>query len=160
MRRKDPVNPAIYWLSFALQQVMVPAGIVLLARAIGQLIPIIENRFYGLNDPLKVVTYVLPDFLGFGLGLAVSRLPAAIREPARHIWIIPVVLFLALYSYSFVTDVRYLMAMLPIENGNVSDQFAILLFTFPCASCCLYSIAIRAGDREIQIDRAAARDYE
>jgi hypothetical protein len=157
MRQREYVNPAIYWLSFAVQQVMVPVAIWAIATIVGMLVPIIENRFYGWNDVLKGVTYVLPAFIGFGLGLGATFLPSAIKEPARHIWVLPLILFLVLYGYSFVTDIRYLMAMMPLDTSSMSDEYSIILLMFPCGACCLYSIGVRAGDREVKIDHAAVR---
>jgi hypothetical protein len=155
MRRKDPVNPLIYIVSFALQQILIPSVIFLFAQAIGLIVPLIEQHFYGLNDVLKIFGYVLPDFVGFALGLAGSRLPASVREPARHIWILPLVLFLIAYAASFIVDVHHILALLPFERTSVADQYAIILLCFPCGACALYSIAIRAGDREVKVDHAA-----
>jgi hypothetical protein len=157
MRQKEYVNPAIYWLSFAIQQVMVPVVIWAITTMIQLLVPIIENRFYGWNDVLKGASFVLPAFVGFGLGFGATYLPWAIKEPARHIWVLPLLIFLGLYGYSFVTDIRYLMAMLPIDTSSMSDEYSIVLLMFPCAACCLYSIAVRAGDRAVKIDHAAVR---
>jgi hypothetical protein len=155
MRRKDPVSPAIYFVSFTLQQVLVPAAIFLLADAIGQLAPLLQQRYYWLYDPLKILAFVLCDFVGFGLGYGASKLPAPFREPARHIWILPLAAFLIFYTSSFFTDVHNVLAMLPLNKSVSSDQFAVILLAFPCAACCLYSIAIRAGDREVEIDHTA-----
>jgi uncharacterized protein involved in cysteine biosynthesis len=145
----------LYVLSFSLQQVIVPAVILLLAQTIALLGPIIQQHFYGLNDVVKVLTYVVPDFVGFLLGYMGSKLPATFREPARHIWILPVVLFVIAYAASFIVDVHHILALLPIERASVADQYAIILLCFPCGACALYSIAIRAGDREVKVDHAA-----
>jgi hypothetical protein len=157
MRHKEHVNPAIYWLSFVLQQALVPVLIWAIATVVELVVPVIENRFYGWNDVLKGATYVLPSFIGFLLGLGISQMPSVVKEPARHIWVLPLFIFLGLYAYSFVTDIRYLMVFMPIDTSAMSDEYAIVLLMFPCAACCLYSIAVRAGDREVKVDHAAVR---
>lgn len=157
MRCKDRVNTEVYLLSFALQQILVPATILVAASVVGQWTGLLTDRFYYMFYPAKIARYILPDAVGFVFGLAVSHLPAFIREPARHIWILPAALFAMLYSYSFFHDVHYLISLIPADPSLSGDPLAILLLIYPCAACTLYSVGVRSGDRQVEIDHAAVR---
>lgn len=100
-----------------------------------------------LDYPVKVLQIVLPDFVGFYSGYLTRNSPAAIREPARWIWIVPAGVCLTAMVASIFTNLDSLFFSLFGVRGSDYRGEGVIGLVFPAVGFWLYSTGVRIGDK-------------
>jgi hypothetical protein len=140
--------PLVVWaLSFAVQLAAVPMALEVGSRYLRSALREAALPYAGLDFVVKVLQTLAPDILGVALGYLMTVLPAAVREPGRWIFVIPVVSYPVLAACSYFLNLHDLLFAAFGVRGAEYEGFGVIGLIFPAAGICLYSIGVRAGDR-------------
>jgi ABC-type spermidine/putrescine transport system permease subunit II len=140
--------PDVVWvLSFLLQLVTIPIAMDVSAQWLGKALKAALLSYEWLDLPSAVLQTVMPDLIGFLIGYAMSRFPAALREPARWLFVVPAVLLPILIGVSYSTNLHDLFKSIYGVRGTDFEGLGVIGLIFPACGVCLYSIGIRTGDQ-------------
>jgi hypothetical protein len=149
MRQKEHIPPVVYGLSFFSQLISVPVFVLYVSFTMGTYFRDLMRPYRYLEAPADLIYLILPDIVGFTLGYIVRHFPAAVREPARWIWILPFTAFAAVFVASWFTNLHQLFYALLGTQGSDYQGVGIFRLIFPASAICLYSIEVRGGDKQI-----------
>jgi hypothetical protein len=140
--------PVVVWvLFFVLQLALVPVTIDASSQILGKFFKEAALPFAFLDFSMKVFQTLLPDFIGFALGLLLRPFPFAVREPARWLFVVPAAAYPVFAVASFFTSFHELLVFLFGIRGNNYEGSGVLALLFPAVGICLYSLGVRASDR-------------
>lgn len=158
MRPQDELSISTpRWLfGYVLQLVLVPIGSLFATFVVASMLRSTDHVNRAVEWVAATVCYLIPPATAFAVGFRVGTVRSWWADPGKAIWFPPVCLFaVGIVPGLFIDASRTLADYFVIDTRDRGTEsgLGLILFTFPVAACCAYSLGIKLAERRRTLTR-------